>query len=236
MDEETNDDFQIHADVSAKSRELAKAQRFLEAFLNGYASTSTQIGFQLGETLERQPDGQSCFFASAMAMARALGLSQSDFRQVVLDMTNQARAMRIVDDYGLDPTRIKEVNEILEQIGLTADSVIVTPHLMDPDETRGLGHRLKQNLEMGNGIAMLRSSQGHFVLLHERQVGGMNRVYDPLQGQDILETDRLIGQNVGQISNNLISRSSQGNLIFLKPLKPIQTQEKQTDFVIHRSY
>lgn len=144
--------------------------------------------------------------------------------------------MKIVDDHGLNPTKTEEINSILAQIGLVADCVTFTPSVMSIDEIRELGNKLRQNLEMGNGIAILRSTQRHFVLLHGRQAGGMSSIYDPLRGQDILETDKLITQNVGQISNDVISRSSQGNLIVLRPLQPAEVQAGQGEFVVNSSY
>lgn len=92
MDKRTDNDFQIHTDPPVTSRELEQAQQFLKTFLDGYGSTSTQTGFPLAQILEKQDDDQSCFFASAMATARALGLTKLDFLQTVQDMTAKGQA------------------------------------------------------------------------------------------------------------------------------------------------
>lgn len=220
-----NDDFEI---VYQPNRELSGAPlAFTESFIRGYELTvNSGAGFGLASRPERQPDGQSCFFAAAVAVANRYGLIKTEaIKDTVELLTQKGRSLGIVNDHGFNIIARDQIAQFLGSIGLLPEFIFFVPSQTDVQSAWQLGTRVASTLNDGFGIAILRPVQQHFVLLHQHSGPNQNFIFDPLSGTDTPHNTSLIARNIGAISNNQF-RPGQNAIVVLKP-------KQEPDLVIH---
>lgn len=226
--EDASDDFVIHT-ASANAERHTRAEVFVQQFSSGFNTilTNETVGFEIQDVGERQPNGASCFFASATAAARGMGATEMPFQQVVAQMFAKAQEMGIVDAYGVVPIIAqKQITELLSDVNMEHETISYLPNNMTVDEIKRLGSKVADGLKSGYGVAMLIPSVKHYVLLHGYDQGQI-RQYDPLSGADTSRPIQQVALNIGNVVNGeMQGQMNTGNSIsFFKP---------QSDFVIEQ--